>query len=344
MELLERYLQAVRRHLPWMRQDDIIAELRANLEAQLEDKEAELGRKLTGAEVETWLKQMGAPIQVAARYQPQRSLIGPGLFPIYWFVLKLALGWCAVIYTIANVVEIVMSNSGAGALLRVALNLPGVLFINAAVVTLIFAAIELAGARIPGKVEKLTGMTPPWSPDILPPFAADADKGKRKRTYAHAVAEVIFGWIFLAWLLLVPHHPFLLWGPGVYWLDALPYQLAPVWWTFYWWIVALNVIELAWHMADLLRGTWQGPRLALHFVKSVVGLAAIGLLLAAPGHALFLMKSSAVNAGDSNTLAQANLWTYRSFQIVAVITVLRLVWEVGRMSVEAYRRRLTAAR
>ena len=43
MELLDRYLNAVRRHLPWLRQDDIIAELRANLEAQLEDKEAAAG-------------------------------------------------------------------------------------------------------------------------------------------------------------------------------------------------------------------------------------------------------------------------------------------------------------
>jgi len=41
---LDRYLQAVKKHLPSRRQDDIIAELRANMESQLEDKEAELGR------------------------------------------------------------------------------------------------------------------------------------------------------------------------------------------------------------------------------------------------------------------------------------------------------------
>jgi len=38
MELLDRYLAAVKNQLPWERQDDIIAELRANLEAQLEDR------------------------------------------------------------------------------------------------------------------------------------------------------------------------------------------------------------------------------------------------------------------------------------------------------------------
>ena len=29
MELLDRYLQAVKKHLPWKRQDDIIAELKS---------------------------------------------------------------------------------------------------------------------------------------------------------------------------------------------------------------------------------------------------------------------------------------------------------------------------
>ena len=43
MDLFERYLQAVRRYLPGERQDDIVAELRANLEAQREEREADAG-------------------------------------------------------------------------------------------------------------------------------------------------------------------------------------------------------------------------------------------------------------------------------------------------------------
>ena len=82
MELLDRYLEAVRRNLPWRRQDDIVAELRANLEAQLEDKESALGRPPTREEAEAWVKQLGSPLQMAARYQSQQHLIGPELFPI----------------------------------------------------------------------------------------------------------------------------------------------------------------------------------------------------------------------------------------------------------------------
>ena len=80
MELLDRYLEAVRKHLPWERQDDILAELRVNLESQVEEKEEELGRPMTAAEVEAWLKELGPPMQMAARYHAPRYLIGPGCF------------------------------------------------------------------------------------------------------------------------------------------------------------------------------------------------------------------------------------------------------------------------
>ena len=123
MELLDRYLQAVKKHLPWQRQDDILAELRANLESQLEDKEAELGRPLTKAEAEAWLKQIGAPMQVAARYQPQQYLIGPSLFPIYLYVLKFASLLALLVYSVVSAVLIFASadpnlTSVIGAILR----------------------------------------------------------------------------------------------------------------------------------------------------------------------------------------------------------------------------------
>src|ERR1700736_3178132 len=106
MDLLDRYLQAVRKHLPWQRQDDILAELRANLESQLEDREAELGRPLTTNEAEAWLKEIGPPLQMAARYQPQQYLIGPAVFPTYWFVLRAALYWAVTIYSIVSGIQI----------------------------------------------------------------------------------------------------------------------------------------------------------------------------------------------------------------------------------------------
>src|SRR5580658_1644605 len=89
MEMIERYLEAVKFWLPKQQKDDIIDELSADIDAQVEERQASLRRKLTEGEVESILKQRGRPVVVANRFLPQEQLIGPLLFPIYRFVLKI---------------------------------------------------------------------------------------------------------------------------------------------------------------------------------------------------------------------------------------------------------------
>lgn len=91
MDLLNRYLQAVKFWLPGSQQDDIAAELSEDIRSQIEEREAALGRKLNDDDLEQILKQRGRPLLVAEKYLPQKSLIGRVLFPAYRFVLKLVL-------------------------------------------------------------------------------------------------------------------------------------------------------------------------------------------------------------------------------------------------------------
>jgi len=107
MDLLERSLQAVGQYLPVKGKDDTLAELRENLLAQLEAREEELGRPLTQTEVASVLEKHGRPMLVAARYLPQQSLIGPGLFPIYWFTLKKSFPFVVLAYAITQIVALV---------------------------------------------------------------------------------------------------------------------------------------------------------------------------------------------------------------------------------------------
>src|SRR5215468_6182309 len=88
MDLINRYLQAVKFWLPAKQKDDIASELAEDIRSQVEEQEAALGRKLNEAEVAAILKHHGRPLLVAQHYLPQRHLIGPVLFPIYVFVLK----------------------------------------------------------------------------------------------------------------------------------------------------------------------------------------------------------------------------------------------------------------
>ena len=67
MDLIDRYLTAVRRHLPRPKQDDIVSELSDSLRSEVEEREHALNRPLNEAEQAALLKQRGHPWLMANR-------------------------------------------------------------------------------------------------------------------------------------------------------------------------------------------------------------------------------------------------------------------------------------
>jgi hypothetical protein len=343
MELLDRYLQAVKKHLPWERQDDILAELRANLESQLEDQEAEIGRPLTAAEVETWLKQIGPPMMVAARYQKQQYVIGPTVFPMYWYVIRIALFWVLAVYVVMSAVLIFSSANPSSAAVGAVVRAPFVLMNVVAWVTLSFAAFEFAVARS-WITWPASAMSPEgWSPSSLPPLEKQAASGRKPRTYAMAIAELVMGFLFLGWLLLVRDHPVLMFGPGAVYMQISPFQIEPVWYTFYWWVVGLNFFQLTWRYVDLMRRSWQGPRIAQQTVTKLLGLIPLLILINAPDHLLITLKHPVLDSPHYGVMLDStNVAIHRGLMIVCVIVVLQLLWELGQKYFEEIRKRMSA--
>jgi hypothetical protein len=343
MELLDRYLQAVRKYLPVRRQDDIIAELRANMESQIEDKESELNRPLTQGEMEDLLRRMGHPMLVASRYQAQRYLIGPTMFPVYLYVLRLSLMWAFVICIILAVVVTPLTTTGGGAIFESLLHMPGILLQTAAWITLAFAAFELLQRRYPHIAPSSAGTAQNWNPSSLPPLEKDAFAPGKRRPFAQAVAEIIFSSLFLVWLLLIPSHPFLMLGPGVVFLKVVPYQLSPAWWVFFWWIVALNIVQIVWKCIDLLRGKWSQPSRILQIASKIFGLIPIVILLTAPGHIYVSLKNPALDqARYGQNLDQINNGIHYAFVVICAIVVLQLLLDIGKWGWHSYRRRVAA--
>jgi hypothetical protein len=341
MELLDRYLQAVKKHLPWKRQDDIIAELRVNLESQLEEKEAEFGRPLTEKEAEEWLKQVGPPTQMASRYHPQQYLIGPTLFPVYWYVLRLVMFWAVAVSLIVSGVQLAVDQtSTTAAALHAVLRIPDVLVQSAGWVTLVFAALELVARYYPMELPPQFQIgTRQWSPSSLPPLEPETAPGVKRRSYAQAVVEVVFEWAFLIWMILIPRHPFLLLGPGVVFLSVTPYQLAPAWMQFYWWLVGLGALQVVWHAIDLMRGTWQTPNRWQGIVFKAVGLMAVVPVLTAPGHVLVMLKHPELDqARYASALHSINQGLYLAMAIACAIAGLQLVSRLAQVVVEGYRK------
>ena len=267
MDLLDRYLQAVRFWLPKSQQDDIIAELSEDLQSQIDEKEGELGRPLNEDEASAILKRCGSPILVASRYRAQTYLIGPALFPIYIFVLKMVLLFILVpvFLFIVGPVNVANTHEWTVALARTLGDLWNGAFVAAGTITLVFAVIERTQAHL--------GIQDKWDPRSLP---AVQKKQERKPSMIHAVCELAFAYLGVIWLLLVPHYPVLILGPAAAFLKA-----SPIWHPFYVPIVALAVAGLLRSAITLAKPEWEWFPAAGQLVNTVFALVLIKLIIAA---------------------------------------------------------------
>jgi hypothetical protein len=98
MDLLDRYVNAIGKHLPQKTRADIETEIRSTLEDMLADRSEKTGQPVDDAMVKDLLKEYGAPDKVAGTYLPERYLIGPRMFPFFWMVVKIVF---AVLTTLA---------------------------------------------------------------------------------------------------------------------------------------------------------------------------------------------------------------------------------------------------
>jgi hypothetical protein len=221
--------------------------------------------------------------------------------------------------------------------------MPSVLLMTAAWVTAIFAAVEFGVLRQSIVIKGFCATPSFWAPGAMPPIASRGMGGKKPRSFAQAVAEVVFGILFLGWLLLVPTHPYLILGPGAYALRNSPFLLSPALMQFFWCVVALNVFQLGWKVADLGRGAWRVRSRAQHVVLSVLGLIPLGVLLFVPNHLWVVLRHPALDQAQYGAaLDTINAVIYKTLLVLVAIVVLQLVWEIVRRSLEAYRMRLAA--
>lgn len=310
MELIERYLQAVKFALPQAQRDDIIKELRDSILSQIEEKEAELGRTLTEQEQVDLLKKMGSPMHLASRYRKQQSLIGATMFPIYWKVLKLSLGLALLVLAAGSI-----ATAAAGKTLTESLGvffrLPGVAMTVFAWTTLAFSALEFCGGRFQ--------MKDCWDPRRLPPLMKNDPHKSRFELVAQFLVQTIFG----VWWLAGLHYQYLIFGPGVAFL-----RFGPVWQTIYPLFVLMVVADLMLTAAMLVWPHWTQGRPVARLVMSALGLVALYFLANSPD--LFV----AANAGSAQlqTLAgNINHWTHLGLVISAVVTILTIVREAIRL-------------
>ena len=309
LELVDRYLQAVRFWLPkTRRQEDLVAELGEDLRSQIEEKEIELGRRLDKDEISGILKRCGAPMVVASRVGPRRYVIGPTLYPIYEFVLKMVLLWILVpvfIFIVGPATLAGTNGDWGKAVLLTLGNLWSGGFIAAGVITLVFAVLE--------RTHAIADIACKWDPSSLPPL----EKPERKSSFAQTLCELAFNVFAIVWLLLVPHHPFLIFGPAAAFL-----KLGPIWHTFYVPAVLLSAFALVRLAITLARPQWTAFPIWAQLLQALLMLIFVHYMVAAVGHTVQGGWQPFVAIADSvpGTEKYAQL-----IKVVAIINVSLLI-------------------
>ena len=185
MELIERYLQEIGRHLPANKRADILSELRSSLDDSLEAHAS--GQPGEEAVIQI-IKEMGAPRKVAASYYPEgQYLIGPELFPFFQFILGIVLAATIGGQLIAAIVSLTVSHQASSLiqeLLQILNSIPAAL----GSLVLVFAIMQWLNVH-PDFEKK------DFDPLALPPLHKDKPVHR-----AEQIISIVFGTIFLAFL------------------------------------------------------------------------------------------------------------------------------------------------
>ncbi len=310
MDMLDRYLQAVKFLLPRKQQDDIVRELSENLIARMEDREEELGRPLDEADQAAILREHGHPMLVAGRYRERQHLIGPTFFPLYVFALKMGLGVALLVTTVLAVVTAALHGDPFRRLLEAMLAYPGRGLMVFAWTTVGFALLDFASMQV-----RFVG---DWDPRKLPKVVSEEQQIPRLKT----LFELSFMLVYVVWLLLLPRSPWLILGPV-----AALVQYGPVWRVVYVPMVLMALTMAALSMIDFVRPYRTSFR-ELMRVAINVGSLIVFVFLAQAGD-LFLPRAAAA-APEGIELARVVDIVNAGFRIGMAVAAVITLFEIWR--------------
>ncbi len=270
MDLIERYLSAVGFLLPRDQREDITAELRDALMTRREEMEAEAGRPLTLEEDAALLRAFGHPLDVAARFGRQHYLVGPELYPLYAFAVKILLAIVAASAVITAVIAVAVNRGDPGFAIATALQtLWSGIVGSIGVLTIIAAVMQRQKIRPRFLYD--------WTPQDLP-RQPKRPKLRRRTAFDH-VAGVIAQIIFVLWWIHVIPIPLLYipLKPG----QSLGLEPASIWSVLFWPVLGLSALAIVVHALRLAGKSYERTADVADLVLHVVAVIVVGVALRA---------------------------------------------------------------
>lgn len=305
MDLVERYIAAVKRELPAKKRDDIGRELEANIMDKVEALEAEHGT-LNEQQLSELLLNMGHPRSVAREFCPPMPLVSARLMPIYLNTLYMVLG---ILFVISSLEVATRWLSGADMSLLLYMKALASEFLNAGYFAFTWVTIGfIVMTRDRKEKNKDDDVLCAWSPAELP-TATDSWHHIRLQDIFTDLATLLF-------LALVIWYPILRPGPGI---ESLFNQ--EVWTVLLWFtpVIAIGVASSLWQLRTRL---WTQRLLMIN----------IGVSSAFVGMSLWLMLNTPIlrinEATWEGTISVANI--ERSVLVVIVFVAAIALYEIIR--------------
>jgi len=319
MDVVERYLLNLRACLPAGREEDLVAELRENIRAEVEDREERLGRPLFEEERVAILRAHGHPFLVAGRYRSDgrslvlgREVIGPALFPFFRISLL----------AIAAVTGLVLAFGAVASLVGIGRPIPYFrttvfyLSLQVGIATLAFSAMEVWFRR--------SAQT--WDPRRLPVPSRPATPTSLR---VQALLQIAFMGVFL-WFWAAFPDPIALSGHA---LDGL--RPGPAWRYLYLGVLGSTLVSLGTPLLTLLEPSWRRYRWVVTLFSSGVFIAFAGASL---WNGAWVMPPSALPDVDAAELARRiNSGFILGLGVTILVTGLTTVFEVVRGAWREYR-------
>jgi hypothetical protein len=332
MNLIDKYIAEVGKHLPRKQRADIQAEIRSTLEDMLEERK-QAQDNIDDAMIMALLKEYGSPREVAESYVGPRYLIGPRVYPIFELVTKIVLAVLLAVSLAGLGISLSKTSLAGPEFLKTigesALGLLGGLITAFGNIVLVFAILERV---LPAKEFE---EEEEWNPADL---ASEPDPDRVK--FGEQTFEMFFLVLFLILFNLYPG----VIGFGFFtdgkWTFISPI-LTEAFFSYLPWINILFLLQLAFNVYLLRQGVWNT---ASRIMNIVLELGSIAL-------AVMMLRGSALVALTPEQLAGTPLeGSARVFTTIAnliptlVLTIVIIVSsiEVAQMVYRIIRNRPTS--
>ena len=312
MNLIDRYVTEVGKHLPRKNRVDIEAELRSTLEDMLEDRSKQTGRQADEALAAELLQEYGSPRVIARSYQTHAYLIGPKLFPTFTLVLRIVLFAVTLGLTIATVVSLISGDMTSPQLLETLGEFVSSLITGLAgafgYVTLIFAILERVLPEPDFELEEA------WTPDEL---SSEPEPGRVK--LGERITSIVF---IAAALIILNFYPQMIgiwnnvdgaWTQIAGLSDAFSRYLP--------WINLSGALIIALDLWLLRQETWNLLTRGLHIGLEIIGIAIAAAMLRGPSLLTFYPSDIGLEAGTALT----RVFTFLVPAILIIVIVVSAI-------------------